>query len=94
MSEDSFIKIRVSDAAKRELTKTARELEMKEIGVASRLIEWFAKQDDAVRKGVLGMYPKDFEAEVARLILEKLAGSKVKVIPAADAHGRASRRTP
>lgn len=76
---EKFIKIRVSDRAKKSLKETAKELDMLEVGVASRLIEWFATiDDDALRKGILGILPKHYEADVAKLALERMASSKGK----------------
>lgn len=45
---------------------------MTEQWVASRVYEWFAKQDDVLKKGILGVLPKGYELDVARLALERM----------------------
>ena len=72
VGDGKLIKIRVSEAAKRVLESTAKDLDMKEIGVASRVVEWFGRQDQAVRNGVLGFWPSLSEAEIA----ERIAGPR------------------
>lgn len=75
----NVIKISVTPAAKSAIEKTADETGMKEIAVASRLYEWFAAQDDVLKKGLLGLLPRGFEADVAKMALERIAaGAKSK----------------
>ena len=73
-----IIPISVNASAKQVITRIADEHGMKEIAVASRIYEWFATQDDVVQKGVLRLLPKGYEAEVARLALERLAADAAK----------------
>ena len=72
----NVIKISVTPAAKAVIEGIATKHDMKEIGVASRIYEWFTSQDDVVQKAILGMLPKGYESDVARLALERMAGSK------------------
>lgn len=74
------IKIWVSEASRHALKELAAELGMKEIGVASRALEWLAKQDPVVQRGVLGVLPPGYEADVAKLALERIAKGKGKAI--------------
>lgn len=37
------------------------------------VIKWFVAQDDVVRKAILGMLPKGYEAHVAQMELERIA---------------------
>jgi hypothetical protein len=48
---------------------------MTQVAVASRLMEWFAKQSDAVQAAILGQYPAEIEPDVARIILERMTGN-------------------
>ena len=73
MSIRSVIKVSVAPSAKTVIEKTAAQTGMKEIAVASRIYEWFAQQDDVLRKGVLGLLPEGYEADVAKLALERMA---------------------
>jgi hypothetical protein len=74
----SIIKISVTPAAKSSIEKTAAETGMKEISVASRVYEWFAAQDDVVKKAMLGLLPKGYEADVAKMALERIAAGGKK----------------
>jgi hypothetical protein len=73
VNQRKIIKISVSPAAKVVIKRVADELDMKEIGVASRIYEWFGQQSDVVQKGVLGLYPDGLEVNVARLAMEHIA---------------------
>lgn len=42
----------------------------------SRLVEWFAGQPELIQAAVMGRYPGEIEADVAKLILKKMAGDK------------------
>jgi hypothetical protein len=44
---------------------------MTQVAMMSRLVEWFANQDELLRPAVLRHYPQDIEAEVAKLILKR-----------------------
>jgi hypothetical protein len=67
------IKIAVTPAAKKLIEEFSEKNGMSEITLASRIYEWFAQQNDALRKGILGTLPEGFEVDVARLALERLA---------------------
>jgi hypothetical protein len=49
------IRISVSDGAKKVVEDVARDLDMKETGVASRVYEWFGKQPPHIQKWVMGL---------------------------------------
>lgn len=71
------IKIAVSDQAKGVIEKLAGKHDMKEMGVASRVYEWLARQtDDVVVKGVLGLLPEGYEGDVVELALKRMGKAK------------------
>lgn len=74
VTEYKVIKINVTPAAKQVIEDIAGEHGMKEVVLASKVYEWFGAQDDVTRKAILGMLPKGFEVDVARLALERIAG--------------------
>ena len=63
--------------AKDRLEELCDRLGMTQLAAASRLMEWFAEQDDVVQAAVLGLYPEEIRAEVAAMILKRF-GSKKK----------------
>lgn len=69
------IKIAVTPAAKEAVEKFCERNAATEIGIASRVYEWWAAQDDVVRKGVVGMLPEGHEVDVLRLVLDGLAAA-------------------
>jgi hypothetical protein len=69
----NVIKIAVTDHAKATISAIAKRHGMKEIAVASRIYTWFASQPDVIQKGVLGMWPEGYEADLAELVVERLA---------------------
>ena len=76
MSLKRVIKISVNPAAKTAISSIAQRHDMKEIGVASRIYEWFAIQDDVTQKAILRLLPEGYEADVAKLALERIAAGK------------------
>lgn len=78
MADRKVIPISVDGAAKATITRVADKHGMKEIAVASRIYEWFSRQDDVVQKGVLRLLPEGYEAEVTKLALERLAAEAQK----------------
>lgn len=74
------IKIAVTDSGKATIKKLAARLDMKEMGVASRVYEWLGRQtDDVVVKGVLGLLPEGYEGEVVEVALKRLAAQSGKI---------------
>jgi hypothetical protein len=73
-----IVRIELTPAAKAGYAKVADRYGQTQIATTSRLIEWFAGQSEGVQAAVLGQYPKEIEADVARLLLEthKKAGDQ------------------
>lgn len=72
------IRISVTPEAKSVISAWAEQNDMTEIGVASRIYEWFGKQTEVVQASVLGLIPKSVEADVAKLVLERMQGHDLK----------------
>lgn len=61
-----------------ELTKDAKDCLdrlldrscMTQTAVLSRLLEWFIKQPDYVQGAALGHYPKEIQADIAKMLLK------------------------
>jgi hypothetical protein len=60
--------------AKRIVKEVAARHGMKEIAVVSRIYLWFARQNDLVQRGVLGMLPEGYESELLKAAIERGAG--------------------
>lgn len=71
MSTKVAIRIAVTATAKTIIEKLSDQTGLKEIAIASRLYEWFAGQDDAVRASILGTIPESMRTDVARIWMER-----------------------
>lgn len=70
---NTVIKISATARAKEIIKHDAAELGMKEMILAGRVYEWFSRQDDTLKKGILNLLPKTYEVDVARMALERIA---------------------
>lgn len=71
-----IVRIQVSESAKKAIKDFADEMDMKDVGVASRLYEWFGKQPLYIRKWVTGLLEGDDSRgafEFAKTVLEDFA---------------------
>jgi hypothetical protein len=50
---------------------------MTQVSLMSRLVEWIAEQPPVIQAAILGMYPDDVRAELAKLILRHMQGKKL-----------------
>ncbi len=66
------VKVRITDKALKVIKDEAQALDMKSLGVFSRIIDWYSLQSETVRRGVLRLLPADMEQEILRLVLEGL----------------------
>jgi hypothetical protein len=73
-----IMRIELYPEAKDGLTGMCDRLGMTQVASTSRIIEWFTAQNDVVQAAILGLYPKDIRADVAELILKKMAAEKRK----------------
>lgn len=73
-----IMRIELYPEAKEGLAGMCDRLGMTQIAATSRIIEWFTAQNDVVQAAILGLYPEDIRAEVAEMILKKMAADKRK----------------
>jgi hypothetical protein len=73
-----IMRIELYPEAKQGLTDLCERLGMTQVAATSRVIEWFTTQSDVVQAAILGLYPRDIRAELAEMILKKMAADKKK----------------
>jgi hypothetical protein len=70
--------LELTKEAKTRLAEISKRTGMTQVSVSSRLFEWFSKQSELLQAAVLGQYPKEIEADVAEMILKRVASEKSK----------------
>ncbi|HRK31205.1 MAG TPA: hypothetical protein PLD59_09015 [Tepidisphaeraceae bacterium] len=73
MKKRVIVRLELSSQAKKALQQTCDRNGMTQVAVSSRLVEWFHSQSDMLQAAILGHYPKQLEADIARLIIERMA---------------------
>jgi hypothetical protein len=73
-----IMRIELFPEAKDKLMEMCDKLGMTQVAATSRLVEWFTDQQDVLQAAVLGLYPEDIRAEVANMVLKRLAAEKKK----------------
>jgi hypothetical protein len=73
-----IMRIELLPEAKDGLTGLCDRLGMTQIAATSRIIEWFTTQSDVVQAAILGLYPQDIRAEVAEMIMKRMASDSKK----------------
>jgi len=71
MTRRHIMRIELTAAAKQKLAALSDRHGMTQVAMMSRLVEWFANQDELIRPAVMGHYPDDIRTEVAKLILKR-----------------------
>lgn len=75
-----IVRIELTPSAKQQLNGIAKRNGATQVAVTSRVLEWFATQDELVQAGILGHYPHAIQGEIAKLILKRMGkASKGKV---------------
>jgi hypothetical protein len=72
------MRIEITPKAKDSLMGFCDRVGMTQVAAMSRMVDWFSDQTEVVQAAILGLYPGDIRADVARLILEKMAGDGKK----------------
>jgi hypothetical protein len=70
------MRIELFPEAKKGLSDLCDRLGMTQIAATSRVIEWFTTQTDVVQAAILNLYPQDIRAEVAEIVLKRMASEK------------------
>lgn len=68
-SKEAPYRIQLALHAKAVLEDLCDGLGIQQKAMMTRIIEWFASQPEEVQAAVLGLYPRNVEAEIARLLL-------------------------
>jgi methyl coenzyme M reductase beta subunit len=76
MAKRVIIRIEISPQAKNRVNELSRQNGMTQVAMTSRMIEWFAGQSELIQAAVLGRYPKEIEVDIAKLILQRMAGKR------------------
>ena len=74
MASRIIVRIELTPSAKDALNDLTDKAGMTQVALLSRLVEWFAHQSDMIQASVLGQYPSEIEADVAKLILKRMTG--------------------
>jgi hypothetical protein len=75
MAARIIVRIELTPSAKSRLNELTDKAGMTQVAMLSRLVEWFANQDDMIQAAVLGQYPMEIQSEIAGLILKKMRGN-------------------
>ncbi len=68
-----IVRIEISQDAKDGLNALTDKLGMTQVALTSRVLEWFARQPDLIQAAVLGHYPEEIQADVARLVMKRMS---------------------
>jgi hypothetical protein len=69
------MRIELTGPAKQKLATLSDRHGMTQVAMMSRLVEWFAKQEATIQAAVERHYPPEIEADVAKIILKRMAQS-------------------
>ncbi|HVT90663.1 MAG TPA: hypothetical protein VHD56_17540 [Tepidisphaeraceae bacterium] len=67
-----IMRIELTGPAKQKLSTLSDKHGMTQVAMMSRLVEWYAQQDELIQAAVMGHYPSDIEPDVAKLILKRM----------------------
>jgi hypothetical protein len=67
------MRIELLSEAKEGLEGLCDRLGMTQVAATSRVVEWFTTQSDVVQAEILGLYPQEIRAEVAKMILKRMS---------------------
>jgi hypothetical protein len=71
-----ILRIELTPSAKEALNSLTDQAGMTQVALLSRLVEWFSHQTDMIQSAVLGQYPSEIQADIAKLIMKQMAGGK------------------
>jgi methyl coenzyme M reductase beta subunit len=76
MASRIIVRIELTPSAKEALNDLTDKAGMTQVALLSRLVEWFSHQSDMIQAAVLGQYPSEIEADIAKMILKRMASGK------------------
>jgi len=86
-----IVRLELTPIAKRHLNQIAGQKGMTRTAVTSRLLEWFAVQNEMLQALILGHYPKEIQAEIALVILKRLGFDRNQASASKARKAKASR---
>jgi hypothetical protein len=66
------MRIELTGPAKNKLATLSDKHGMTQVAMMSRLVEWYAGQNELIQGAVMGHYPSEIQGDVAKLILKKM----------------------
>jgi hypothetical protein len=70
------MRIELTGPAKTKLSNLSDRHGMTQVAMMSRVVEWFATQNEMIQSAVLGRFPPEIEADVAKMVLKRMADEK------------------
>lgn len=74
MGKRVIMRIEIAPSSKIRLDQFCDDTGMTKLAAVSRLIDWFCEQDENVQTIVQQLVPSAIQADVAKLILQRMAG--------------------
>lgn len=78
MAKRFVMRVELSPSARGKVTSLSKKLGMTQLALVSRLVDWFALQDETIQAACLGLYPERIRPDVARLLLQQMDSEKPK----------------
>lgn len=72
MARRFIMRIELTGPAKQKLSTLSDKHGMTQVAMMSRLVEWFASQNELIQSAMIGRYPDEIEQDIAKLILKKM----------------------
>lgn len=66
------MRVELTGAAKGKLATLSDRHGMTQVAMMSRLVEFFASRNELLQSAMIGRYPAEIEADIAKLILKRL----------------------
>jgi hypothetical protein len=68
----AVIRLAMESASKKQVDDVCKERGMTQIAVLSRLVKWFASQDEMVQASILGLLSEQMVGDVSKRLLDRL----------------------
>ena len=88
MAKRAVIRLQLDIAAKQQLDKLCEKRGMTQIAVLSRLVKWFAGQDEMIQASVLGLLSDEMLGDLGKTLHQRLAAAASARKPATAAGRR------
>jgi len=78
MAARIVVRLEITPNAKKQLEDIGDRSGMTQVSLTSRIIEWFSGQTELVQAAILGHYPAEIQADIAKLILKRMVNDGPK----------------